>query len=136
MKQQNVQGTKRLLRPAGIGIAFGAGACCVLLLFMSVLVGLRDVPQQMLSLFVMLAFTAGGFVSGYVGAKLARERGLYLGALCGLGQFFLLALANLAFDGSGFGVQGWSKLAAVVLAGALGGVTGVNARQSVKGVKR
>lgn len=104
MRQPDVHGAKRFIRPVTYGILFGAGACFLLLLIMSAVMGLRDIPQTAVSLIATLIFVLGGFVAGYVSAAFAREKGMLLGLCCGACLFVILSLASLAVDGGGFGM--------------------------------
>lgn len=99
MRQPDVHGAKRFIRPVTYGILFGAGACFLLLLIMSAVMGLRDIPQSAVSLIATLIFVLGGFVAGYVSAAFAREKGMLLGLCCGACLFVILSLASLAVDG-------------------------------------
>ena len=132
MRQPDVHGAKRFIRPVTYGILFGAGACFLLLLIMSAVMGLRDIPQTAVSLIATLIFVLGGFVAGYVSAAFAREKGMLLGLCCGACPFVILSLASLAVDGGGFGMVALTKLAAVLLAAALGGIIGVNRRKKFR----
>ena len=129
MRQPDVHGAKRFIRPVTYGILFGAGACFLLLLIMSAVMGLRDIPQSAVSLIATLIFVFGGFVAGYVSAAFAREKGMLLGLCCGACLFVILSLASL---GGGFGMVALTKLAAVLLAAALGGIIGVNRRKKFR----
>ena len=71
-------------------------------------------------------------ISGFSEYLHGYGEGLLLGLVCGGCLFCILSLANLAFDGSGFGIIALSKLAAVLFASALGGVVGVNKRKKFK----
>ena len=99
---------------------------------MSAVMGLRDIPQSAVSLIATLIFVLGGFVAGYVSAAFAREKGMLLGLCCGACLFVILSLASLAVDGGGFGMVALTKLAAVLLAAALGGIIGVNRRKKFR----
>ncbi|MBC8584353.1 TIGR04086 family membrane protein [Youxingia wuxianensis] len=132
MKQPDVHGAKRFIRPITYGIIAGAIACFLLLIIMSVIMGFKDMPQAVVSVVSLITFIFGGFTAGFVSAAYSREKGLLLGLVCGGCLFCILSLANLAFDGSGFGIIALSKLAAVLFASALGGVVGVNKRKKFK----
>lgn len=123
---------KRFVRPIAYGILSGAAACMVMLILMSVIMGLKDIPQSAVSLIATLTFVVGGFVAGYVSSVFSRERGMLMGLCCGLCLFIVLSLANLAIDGSGFGMVALTKLIAVLLSAALGGIIGVNKRKKFR----
>ena len=126
MKQPDIHGAKRFIRPVTYGLLFGVGACMLLLVLMSVVMTFRDVPQPAITLIATLAFVLGGLVAGFVSASFAREKGMLIGICCGICLFLILMTASFVFDDAGFGMVAVSKLAAVLFASALGGVIGVN----------
>ena len=124
MKQPDMYGIKRFLRPVVYGIVAGTVACFLLLTFMSVVMQFRDLPQMLITL--------GGLVAGYVSAAFSRERGMLVGVCCGICMFLLLAFTNLTVNGPDFCAVAFTKLAAVLFASALGGVVGVNKRKKFR----
>jgi len=71
----------------------------------------------------------GAFAAGLAAALTAGQRGLVIGALCGLLLFIIILLAGL-FRSSGIDL-GYTavKCAVLTVAGAVGGVLGVNRRR-------
>ena len=135
MKQPDIHGAKRFIRPVTYGLLFGVGACMLLLVLMSVVMTFRDVPQPAITLIATLAFVLGGLVAGFVSASFAREKGMLIGVCCGICLFLILMTASFVFDDAGdagFGMAAVSKLAAVLFASALGGVIGVNRRKKFR----
>lgn len=132
LKQPDMHSAKRFLRPITYGVSSGGAACFLLLLLMSVLMGMRDMPQAMVSLFATISFVAGGFLAGYVTALLSQEKGLFLGLCCGAILFFVLLCAGMAVSGGAPGMQALTKLLAVLFASAIGGVLGVNKKKKFK----
>lgn len=132
MKQPDMNGAKRYLRPITWGVASGAAACIVLLLICAAIIGMRDVPKQAISIAAILSFVLGGFVAGYVSAALSREKGMLLGLCCGICLFAVLFAAGAAVDGLGFGMAALTKLLCVLIAAAIGGILGVNKRKKMK----
>ena len=132
MKQPDIHGAKRFIRPVTYGLLFGVGACMLLLVLMSVVMTFRDVPQPAITLIATLAFVLGGLVAGFVSASFAREKGMLIGICCGMCLFLILLTASFVFDDAGFGMAAVSKLAAVLFASALGGVIGVNRRKKFR----
>lgn len=123
---------RRFLRPITYGISSGAVACFLLLLLMSALMGMRDMPQASVSLFATISFVAGGFLAGYVTAALSQEKGLLLGLCCGCILFIVLICAGMAVNSSAPGMQAFTKFLAVLLASAIGGVLGVNKKKKFR----
>lgn len=132
MKQPDMNGAKRFIRPVVYGLLSGVAVCLALLLIMSVIMGMRDIPETAVSVFAVLTFAAGGFAAGYISASFARERGMLLGLCCGVCLFLIVLLAYLAVDGSPLGIQAVTKLVAVLCASAIGGITGVNKRRKFR----
>lgn len=132
MKQPNMQGAKRFLRPITWGVLTGAAACILLLLISAFIMGIRDIPQAAVSIIATFSFILGGFVAGYVSAALSREKGMILGLCCGGCLFLVLFIASFTIDGSGFGLAALTKLISVLLAAAIGGILGVNKRKKMK----
>jgi len=74
MKQPDMYGIKRFLRPVVYGIVAGTVACFLLLTFMSVVMQFRDLPQMLITFVATLTFVLGGLVAGYVSAAFSREK--------------------------------------------------------------
>ncbi len=108
-------------------VAFGLLATTVVLLLFSFLMCKKDVPFVLLNPFSAGLLMLGSFVSGYLAARRIRERGMMVGALCGLIIFLLLMLAAFMskFD---MGLMALIKLVIAVVSGAIGGIIGVNAK--------
>ncbi len=123
---------KRFLRPVTYGVGVGAVVCFLLLSLMATLVTFRDCPQGVVSVLATISFVGGGLAAGFLCAVLSREKGLLLGLLCGGCLFLMLLAASMLANGPGFGAEGVSKLAAVLLASAIGGVVGVNKKKKFK----
>ena len=60
MKQPDMYGIKRFLRPVVYGIVAGTVACFLLLTFMSVVMQFRDLPQMLITFVATLTFVLGG----------------------------------------------------------------------------
>ncbi len=108
-------------------VTFGLLATTVVLLLFSFLMCKKDVPFVLLNPFSAGLLMLGSFISGYLAARRIRERGMMIGALCGLIIFLLLLLASFMskFD---VGLAALIKLVISVVSGAIGGIIGVNAK--------
>ena len=113
MKQSDMHGFKRFLRPIAYGIVSGIAAGLILLIFMSIVMVLQDIPDS-------------------VSSGCSREKGLLLGLVCGMCLFAILSLASLAIYGGDFGMAALTKFIAALLAAAFGGVIGVNRRKKCR----
>ena len=118
----------RLLRPLLVGLCVGVISCTLLLLLMALLVGSVDVPRQAVLPLAIAAGAIAAFLAGLVTARMAGKNGLLLGMACGLLMFLLILVAGFVrYTGVDAGVSA-IKLAALLVAGGVGGVLGVNRR--------
>ena len=120
---------QRWLRPVLVGTCVGVLAGTLLLLGMAWLVRSVDVPRAAITPMAITAAGIGAFAAGLTAALAAKKNGLLLGLLCGLVLFFILLLAGVARATGVSGSLAVIKLAVLTLAGALGGVLGVNRRR-------
>lgn len=108
-------------------VTFGLLTTTVVLLLFSFVMCKKDVPFVLLNPFSAGLLMLGSFLSGYLAARRIRERGMMVGAFCGLIIFLLLMLASFMsrFD---VGLAALIKLVISLVSGAIGGIIGVNAR--------
>lgn len=132
MKQPNMQGMKRFFHPIIYGVLSGVAACLLLLIFMSIVMELQDIPETAVTLMATLTFVFGGITAGLISSGMSREKGLLMGMVCGICLFAILSLASLMVYGGDFGIAALTKLVAVLLAGSIGGVVGVNKRKKCR----
>ena len=108
--------------PIAVGAAC-TGSCCVLF---SALTFFILGTMQFTGVFTAVSAAAGGVVSGYICGKYRRRRGLADGIICGGVLGLMLAAAAVAVTGDLPAV--W-KLILLLIAGAVGGVMGVNSKR-------
>ena len=89
-----------------------------------------DVPESVVSVVTAAALCIGAYVGGYVGARKNRRNGLLLGVMCGGVIFIILFLLSLIFVKSTEGLSGGAKLFLVMLCGSVGGIVGVNSKNT------
>ena len=89
-----------------------------------------DVPESVVSAVTAAALCIGAYVGGYVGARKNRRNGLILGIMCGGIIFIILFLISVIFVKSTEGLSGGSKLFLVMLCGSVGGIVGVNSKNT------
>ena len=117
---------KRVVRPVVIGTVAGAGCCLLILLLMAAIMASSDIPKAAVTPMAVAAAAIGAFVSGIIAARISRERGLLLGAVCGLLLYLLVMIAGFAILREIRGAYAVVKLAVMIGCAALGGVLGVN----------
>ena len=122
----------KYVKPVLVGTAIGAVVITAVLMVLSLVLSLKDIPQMLITPMVLAALAAGAFVGGLSTARLVRERGLLMGLCCGVLLFLLLWLFGLRVNEGAFGLMAGVKLVVALLFAAVGGVMGVNAKKRRK----
>ncbi len=120
----------KLIRPVLWGVCVGALTCLLLLLIMAAVMAAQNVPQTAVTPMAVAAAAAAAFLGGLTSARIAKERGLLVGVLCGLLMYVVVALAGFALLREIRGTYALLKLFVLVGCGAIGGLIGVNTKQS------
>ena len=103
--------------------------CLLILLVMAAVMAGGTIPAWAVSPMAIGAAAVSSLAGGWVASRLSRERGLLYGAATGLLLFLLTVAAGFTL------LQGLRdsvllvKLAMMVVAGAVGGILGVNSRR-------
>lgn len=136
MKQSKSKSEKfesmKFLKPVFVGTAVGALVTTVVLMLLSLLLSLQNIPQMLITPMVLVALGLGSFAGGHLAAKLTHEKGLIVGLCCGILLFFMLWLFGFRLNENSFGLLAVVKLAVALVFSALGGVTGVNIKKRRK----
>lgn len=119
----------RRIRPLLFGVAVGIVVCTLLLMLMAVVIQRVDIPQGAALPLAVGAAAAGAFLAGLTAALVAGQRGLLTGAVSGLLLYLPMLIAGLARYSSVDAAGSLLKLAVLAVAGAVGGVLGVNRRR-------
>ncbi len=117
------------LRPVLVGVAVGLIVCVGALMLMALIVQSVDVPRAAILPLAIVAAAIGAFLAGLTVAAVAKQKGLLLGAVCGLVLWLLILLAGVARYTGVSGEGAALKLAVLLLCGSVGGVLGVNMRK-------
>jgi len=120
--------TPPILRPLLIGLCVGAVCCTLLLLAAACLLSSVDLPLDVATPTAVVAAALSSFIGGLTAARTAGSRGLLMGSACGVMLFLVILLCGLCRGGVDGGYAA-VKLAALTLAGAGGGVLGVNRKR-------
>lgn len=119
----------KFVRPIAWGLLFGTLVCALLLLVIAAIMTAQDVPQGLVTPLAMVAAAGGSFFGGLISARIAKENGLLIGALCGLLLYVLIAFTGALFFRDAQGQYTLIKLLILTACGAVGGVIGVNLRK-------
>ena len=96
------------------------------------LASIRRMPWELLPLLTTAGAGAGAFLGGWLAARLIGERGLLWGLVCGAVSGAAVLLIALALRGEAPLPTALTRLGALLLAGAVGGILGVGGRGRVK----
>ena len=117
------------VRPLLVGLCVGVLCCTLLLLLAALAIQSVEIPRAAVTPLATVAAGIGAFAGGLAAALAAGRRGLVMGALCGILLFVIILLAGVARTtgiDSGYAAI---KLAVLTVAGAVGGVLGVNRKR-------
>lgn len=123
-----------LARASLIGCGCGALLCCLLLLLAAaILASLDQIPEAALQPIVLTAAVAGGFLAGFIGARILGHMGLIVGVS---GSFLLLLIiigvSLLLPDGECLLPSAITKACAILISGALGGMVSMGKRKKIR----
>lgn len=120
---------KGVLISLGIMVAGGGGLLAVSALVVSKTGAL---PRGSLLLLTTILTALASFAGGLFLSLLFKEKGLLLGLLCGAVLSLGIALVSVLAYGNDFTAASVAKLLAILTAGAIGGILGVNRRKKIK----
>ena len=129
INHENGSMTRRILRSVAIGAAVGAVATVVVLLIMAAGMAAGVFPSRAVKLLAIAAAVFGALVGGLVSARVAGEKGLLYGVGGALLLFLLTAAAGFSLFTDADGIHLALKAVLMVVAGAVGGIVGVNLRR-------
>ncbi len=121
------------LRSIVIGSVAGAALCAALLGACALaFVSAGHIPQDLISPLVIALSVFSSFMAGFITAKISRKRGLVYGLLSGLLLFALFLVSGLVASHEPISVAAGIRMIVMMLAGAVGGLFGVNKRSKIK----
>ena len=117
--------TRQILRSVAIGAAVGAVATVVVLSIMAAGV----FPSRAVKLLAIAAAVFGALIGGLISARMAGVKGLLYGLGAALLLFALTALVGFSLFAEARGLHLALKAVLMSVAGAVGGIIGVNLRR-------
>ncbi len=108
-------------------VPVSAGIACILLcsVIFSVLAFFVFGNMMFADIFTILSLSAGGVSSGWICGKYRRHRGLIDGIICGCALYAIIFVTGDIFGE----IADIRKLLLLVVAGAIGGISGVNSKR-------
>jgi putative membrane protein (TIGR04086 family) len=117
---------KKFAVSTAIGTGVGMLSVAILIFLMAAALTIGDVPAMIISPVTVFFLAFGSFFGGFASAKLCGEKGFVCGALSGILFFIIVWIFGVFLENSGFGTAAIIKFVMMVVAGALGGIIGVN----------
>ena len=118
---------EHIMLPFGTAVTAGALAAIAVLLLTSLVLFILQLPADWGYIMGLLSLSVGCLTAGYVLGRKKRRSGIKQGLLCGTALFLLCLIGGLIF-GSVTAGGFFAKLGVCLIAGVIGGVTGVNSR--------
>ena len=116
----------KMFLSTGIGTGFGMLFFSVLVFIMASILAIGNIPAAIISPITVIFLAIGSFSGGFISAKIYGEKGILCGTISGIIFFIFILIFGALFKESGFGTQAITKAVMVIVASALGGITGVN----------
>ena len=132
LKKQNAPSGNRAVwgRPLLFGTLVGAVLTLLVLFGEAAVCVLTDVPVALIPLLAALGCALGAAVGGVTAGKIARKNGWLTGLLSGVCLWLLLSLVGFACVGKTEVIHALVSAVICLVCGAVGGIVGVNLRQS------
>ena len=106
-------------------------------LIFAVVLSYTPIPEDVIPYVVFITQVIGGIISGFIPAKRAKTRGIITGGIAAsLYMLFIWLISSLASGGFYFGKHILSMLLVTVFSGAVGGISGVNLKDSQTNKKK
>ncbi len=117
-------------------IIFGtlAGSMSLAVLLALGCVGLlitSSIPHDYLSIIAIALCAVSSFISGYISARITKEKGFFIGIISGIIMFVIVLLSGLIWGDGSFTFLTPLKLVLLMLFGALGGIKAVNKKDRI-----
>ncbi len=125
-KRKRNEPQNKYLRPLLVGLAVGAAVTTAIICICAMFFVIRDMPQSAAMPIALVSSGLGAFIGGVAAARAMKEQGMIIGGLCGFALFSVTFIVSLFVGNGSFTVFTLLKFIIMTLAGALGGILGVN----------
>ncbi|BBH19284.1 hypothetical protein Back11_06290 [Paenibacillus baekrokdamisoli] len=127
---KNVPAKVQVTTPMLSGILYAAIWLAVGALLLSALLRFGSMQESELPLYSMLVHGLSALAGGYIAGKRSGTKGWYYGGLLGVVYGLLVLLVSFLASNTGISGRTLAMLGETLLAGAFGGIVGVNAKRS------
>lgn len=119
-----------ILKSVQKGVALAAAILFVICLILSILQLFADISDELIIAASVLVLGISAYASAYISTQICRTKGLIQGVLCGVSVFLLTLLVSLLAHEFSFTDLTVVKAIACLIAGAVGGIMGVNTKKT------
>lgn len=124
---------KTMARAVIFGGLFGSIILILMLLLSAFLVlKMRTISQNVVFGASIISSCVSSFFAGFIASRILKARGMVIGALSALLLFVIILITGTIFAGDNLSLNTLMRFAAMILAGAFGGVLGVNKKKRRK----
>lgn len=81
---------------------------------------------------MLLPLVIGGYTGGFIGARINKTRGMFVGALCSASVFILMLIIGFCANSAEITYMLILKAVALILPSVIGGIKGVNKKEKFK----
>lgn len=120
------------IKPILTGSIISILASGILLFIFSLVLTKIDLPFPLIMPISIVILGFSTLIGSFIGAKSFGKKGFFIGLCISLVIFLTLLLLNLSIEPQGFGTIAIIKAVVVLIAGIIGGVFGVNKKNSAK----
>ena len=123
---------KKEVKSVFFSIIVGFIVSLLLVLIFSYIMTSVETSENVSVLFSYLVLFFGALTTGFVNAKILKQNGLVMGAVCGTALFIINLMISLIISESKISTAVLIKLAVIILSCIFGGILGVNIHKKKK----
>lgn len=132
-RAQTENNKKKYIKATVIGAVIGGITLILLLLCGSfVFLKMRTISEPAVFAVTIAVSCLSSFIAGFAAARIAREKGMLMGAVAAGILFLLVLLTGTMFSADDISLNTLLRAAAMILSGAFGGIFGVNKKTKRK----
>lgn len=124
---------KAMTRAVIFGGLFGS-IILILMLFLSAffVLKMKSLSQGAVFGAAIASSCVSSFFAGFIASRILKARGIVVGALAAMFLFIVILITGTIFSGDNINLDTLMRFAAMLLAGAFGGILGVNKKKKYR----
>lgn len=124
---------KNMTRAVIFGGLFGS-IILILMLFLSAffVLKMKSLSQGAVFGAAIISSCVSSFFAGFIASRILKSRGMAVGALSAMFLFIVILITGTIFAGDNINLDTLMRFAAMLIAGAFGGILGVNKKKKYR----